>query len=55
MRNKTTKEYIICGNYGQVWEEVNTTETLAEARQSLKEYRDNEPQYSHKLKIKWSK
>ena len=55
MKNKQTKEYIICGNYGQGWEEVNTEMTMEDARRSLKEYRENEPQYIHKLKIKWIK
>jgi hypothetical protein len=49
------KEYIISGNYGQGWEELHTEETLAEAKQRLKEYRENEPEYAHKLKIKNAK
>ena len=50
-----TKDYIICGNYGQGWEEVDTRTTLSEGKQILKDYNENEKEYNHKLKIKWSK
>jgi hypothetical protein len=49
------REYIICGNYGRGWEEVDTMETPEEGKQRLKEYRENEPEYKHKLKSKFVK
>jgi hypothetical protein len=46
---KTKDEYAIQGNYGTRWEDVTVDETYKEARQSLKDYNDNEPQYPHRL------
>ena len=45
----TRDEYQIHGNYGQGWEEVSAYDTRPEARADLKLYRENEPQYAHKL------
>ena len=36
-------EYEVQGNYGQGWEMVTTEDSLVEAKQRLKEYRENEP------------
>lgn len=49
-KRKTHDEYDIEGNYGQGWEVVTTEETYREAREQLRCYRENEPQYSHRIK-----
>jgi len=49
---KTVDEYQVHGNYGQGWEEVCSETTRKDARQRLREYRENEPQYPHKLIVK---
>lgn len=43
--NKWLKEYVVQGNYGygHGWEDVTAEETYREARQRLKEYRENSP------------
>lgn len=46
---KTQDEYAIQGNYGQGYEDVTCESTHHEAILRLKEYRDNEPQYPHRL------
>jgi hypothetical protein len=51
-KRKTRDEYQIHGNYGQGYEEVCAEDTWKEARARLKEYRENEPMYSHKLVCK---
>ena len=45
----TRDEYTIQGNYGQGWEDVTAEDTRPEAKNRLKEYRENEPQYAHRL------
>ncbi len=45
---KTVDEYEVQGNYGQGWEMVTTETERSEARQRLKEYRDNDP-HPHRL------
>ena len=47
---KTEDVYSIMGNYGSGFEEVTTEETMEDAQQTLKDYRDNEPQYSFYIK-----
>lgn len=42
-------EYEIRGNYESGWECVNTETTKEDARRSLREYNENEPQYPHKI------
>jgi len=37
------------GNYGCGWETVTIDETYAEGKQMLRDYRENEPQYPHRL------
>lgn len=39
---KTSDEYEIQGNYAHGWEEVTSEDTRKEARERLKEYRENE-------------
>lgn len=58
--NKWLYLYIIQGHYGDYgWEDVNTEETLKDARRSLREYNENEPQYPHRrirrreLNLEW--
>ena len=47
---KTADEYQIQGNYGYYgWEEVTAEETYKEAKQRLKEYRENEPGTSFQI------
>jgi hypothetical protein len=47
----TEDEYIVQGNYhsGDDWEDVTSETTRKEAKERLKEYRENEPRYSHRL------
>lgn len=42
-KRKTRDYWDIQGNYGQGWEVVTAADTWKEARQYLKEYRENEP------------
>jgi hypothetical protein len=46
---KTYDEYQIWSNYGYGWEETCAEETYKEAKERLKEYRENQPQYPHKI------
>ena len=48
-RKTKTKHYVVKGNYGQGWEIVYTGENKQDAKDRLKEYIENEPQYAHKL------
>jgi len=48
-------EYEIQGNYGQGWEAVTTETDKSEARDRLREYRENEPDYPHRLRTVRSK
>jgi hypothetical protein len=47
----TQDEYIVQGNYNydNEWEDLTAESTRKEAKKRLKEYRENEPQYSHRL------
>jgi hypothetical protein len=47
----TEDEYTVQGNYnsGDGWEDLTSEATRKEAKERLKEYRENEPQYSHRL------
>ena len=49
---KTEDVYSIMGNYGSGFEEVTTEETMEDAKQMLKDYRENLPQYPHKIVVK---
>jgi len=46
---KTVDEWHTQGDYGYGWETVTVDVTYAEARQMLKDYRENEPQYPHRI------
>jgi hypothetical protein len=44
--------WVVQGYYGRLygWEDVTAEETRKEALVRLREYRENEPQYRHRLK-----
>lgn len=48
---KTKDEYVVVGNYGygDGWEDLTSEDNRTDAKQRLKEYRENEPQYDHRL------
>jgi hypothetical protein len=46
---KTIDEYEIQGNYGYSWDYLCSEFTYKQAKQTLKEYRENESQYLHKI------
>lgn len=48
-QRKTRDEYQIHSNYGYGWEEVHCEKKLIKALISLREYRENQPQYAHKM------
>lgn len=41
--------WVLQGDYGQGWEDV-TAGTLHEVQQNLKEYRENMPEYTYRVK-----
>ena len=49
---KTRDAYLVVGDYGSGYEEVMEEETMKDARQMLKDYRENVPQYPHKIVVK---
>lgn len=46
---KTRDVYEVQTHTGYEFECVFTAETMKEAREILKDYRENEPQYSHRI------
>lgn len=48
-QRKTKDVYVLVSNYGYGWEEEVRYETLAEARNDLKAYRNNCPQYEYRI------
>jgi hypothetical protein len=48
---KTRDVWEVQGNYGQGWECVTTENTWKEAREQVRVYRENEPQYPHRVKL----
>ena len=46
---KTLDEYHVQGNYGCGWETVTIDETMAEAKQMLKDYNENECGIPHRI------
>lgn len=48
---KTRDVWEVQGNYGQGWECVTVEESRKDARERLREYRDNEPMYPHRIKL----
>ena len=49
---KTKDEYSIQGHYGYGWEDETCEDSYNEARKRLKEYRDNMPEYPHRMRVK---
>jgi hypothetical protein len=52
MKNKQNKwEYlfVIQGNYGYGWDDLDYHENRKEARDNLKKYRENEPKHQHRI------
>ena len=47
--SKTVEVYVLQGNYGIGWEDLVEYDDYTEARNDLKEYRENEPKYVHRL------
>ena len=47
--SKTYILYVIQGYYGHGWEDVDASDVRAEAKENLRLYRENEPQYSHRM------
>lgn len=48
-QRKTHDEWTIQGNYGQGWEDVCSYDNRIDAKADYKAYRENEPQYQHRL------
>lgn len=46
---KTQDIFLIESNYGYGWEETTASENRREAREDLKAYRLNQPEYAHRL------
>jgi len=48
-QRKTKDVYVVQGNYGYGWDDLFEEDTWLDAKQALKEYQENEPQYSHRI------
>jgi hypothetical protein len=48
-QRKTRDEWAIQGNYGDGWEDVSVEDSIKDAKRCLREYRDNETGYPHRL------
>ena len=48
-KNKYEYLFVIQGNYGYGWDDFISTENYREAKARLKDYRDNEKKYSHRM------
>ena len=48
-QSKTIDLFIVQGLYFGQWEDETTETTRAEGRQRLTEYRENMPEYAHRL------
>lgn len=46
---KTRDVFVVEGNYGYGWDELTREETWADAKAMLKCYRENEPQFGHRI------
>ena len=51
-QRKTKDIWVIEGNYGYGWDYLCCYENRAEAKADFRAYRENEPQYSHRIKKK---
>ena len=52
---KTYDIYVIESNYGHGWEDTTASEDRRAARADLKAYRENQPEYAHRLVCKREK
>ena len=48
-KNKYEYLYVVQGNYGYGWDDLISTENYREAKARLKDYRENEKKYSHRM------
>jgi hypothetical protein len=48
------KSYIVQGYFSE-WEDETEEETLKDAYMRLKEYRDNMPEYQHRVVVRWER
>lgn len=48
-KRKTYDLFIVQGLYFGQWEDETAETTRAEARERLREYRENQPEYAHRL------
>lgn len=48
-KNKYIYLHVIQGNYGYGFEDVDQSESYKDARTNFRLYRENEPQYSHRM------
>lgn len=46
---KTRRLFVVQGNYDMGWEDVTAEDTRSEALERLREYRQNETMYAHRL------
>ena len=51
-QRKTKDVWYLYANYGQGWEHETTEETFREAREQVKCYRENCPQYAFRIAMK---
>lgn len=51
-QRKTVDVWEVQGNYGygHGWEDVYSADSFKDARERLREYRENEPEYRHRLR-----
>ena len=54
-KRKTIDLYVIKSNYGHGWEDTTATDDRRAARADLKAYRENQPEYPHRLVCKREK
>jgi hypothetical protein len=58
IQKRKTRDYWAIGanfGYGHGWEEVTAADRFSEARQLLKNYRENDPQHHYSIKLKREK
>jgi hypothetical protein len=51
-QRKTADVFVIQGNYGQGWEDVTEEDDRPAGRVQLRCYRDNEPQFAHRMIVR---
>ena len=48
-QNKYRYTFVVQGNYGYGWDDLTESDTIAEARRDLRDYRVNEPCFPHRI------